>query len=85
MFNNFFFENRTLCEIMSKHVVVVQAHAHAHALEHKHAHAHTHTRICNIYRFSTATIIRERASILRYTYIVCLVSFCFFHTLPLLP
>jgi Pyruvate/2-oxoacid:ferredoxin oxidoreductase delta subunit len=36
-------------------------------------HARAHTQICNIYCFSTATIIRERASKLRYTYIVCLV------------
>ena len=40
-----------------------------------HARAHTHTQICNIYCFSTATIIRARASMLRYTYIVCLVCF----------
>ena len=31
------------------------------------------TQIRNIYCFSMATIIRERASLLRYTYIVCLV------------
>ena len=41
------------------------------------AHTHTHTQtqrqIRNTYCFSTATIIRERGSILRYTYIFCLV------------
>ena len=36
---------------------------------HAHAHAHAHTQICNIYCFSTATMIRERVSELRYTYI----------------
>ena len=35
---------------------------------------HTHTPICNSYCFSTATIVRERASLLRYTDIACLVS-----------
>jgi hypothetical protein len=44
------------------------AHVHAHALGHTHAQARTHTRTCNMYFFSTATMIRERASILRYTY-----------------
>jgi hypothetical protein len=39
-----------------------------------HAHACTHRPISSTYCFSTATMIRERASVLRYTYIVCLVS-----------
>ena len=38
-------------------------------------HARTHRQICNTYCFSTATITRERASLLRYTYIACLVTF----------
>ena len=38
-------------------------------------HAREHTQICNIYCFSTATMICERALVLRYTYIVCLVTF----------
>ena len=33
----------------------------------------THRQICNTYRFSTATIIREIVLMLRYTYIACLV------------
>jgi hypothetical protein len=33
---------------------------------------HAHRQICNTYCFSTATVIRERASLLRYTYIACL-------------
>jgi hypothetical protein len=38
-----------------------------------HTHKRAHTKICNTYCFSKATIFRERASLLRYTYIVCLV------------
>ena len=34
------------------------------------AHARKHTQISNICCFSTATIIRERASVLRHTYII---------------
>ena len=33
--------------------------------------ASTHTKMCNTYCFSTATMIRERASMLGYTYIAC--------------
>ena len=39
-------------------------------------HTHTHAQMCNIYCFSTATMIRDFASVLRYTYIVCLVESC---------
>ena len=35
--------------------------------------ARAHTRICNVYCFSTATIICERVSVLRFTYIICLI------------
>jgi hypothetical protein len=51
--------------------------AHAHGYSHARMRAHAHTQICNTYCFSTATMIRERASMLRYTYIVRLVR----HTL----
>jgi hypothetical protein len=37
------------------------------------ARTRTHTQLCNSLCFSTATIIRDRASLLRYTYIACLV------------
>ena len=37
-------------------------------------HAHTHTQICNTSCFSAATMIRERASLLRYTCIACVVN-----------
>ena len=46
---------------------------HAHASTHPRARTHTHTQICNIYCFSTARTTRERASVLRSTYIDCLV------------
>ena len=51
-------------------VTCTYAHSHAHALGLARARAHTHTQICNIYYFSTATIIRKRDSMLCYTYIV---------------
>jgi hypothetical protein len=52
-----------------------QAHAHARAHASARAHKHIHTQICNIYCFSTATMIHEHASLLRYTYIVCLIIY----------
>jgi hypothetical protein len=39
-----------------------------------HARTHTHIIICNSYCFSTATIIRECASVWRYTYFASLVQ-----------
>jgi hypothetical protein len=42
-----------------------------------HSQACTHRPICNTYCFSTATMFRERASMLRYAYIVCLVYFMY--------
>ena len=39
------------------------------------SHARSYTQICSIYCFTTATVIRERASVLRNTYIACLVEF----------
>jgi hypothetical protein len=47
-------------------------YAHAHAPEC--THARSHTLIFNIYCFPTATMIRERALMLLYTYFVCLVE-----------
>jgi hypothetical protein len=41
------------------------------------AYTHTHTQICNIYCFSTAVMIRERVSMLRYTYVSCLATYIF--------
>jgi hypothetical protein len=45
---------------------------HTHARARKHT--HRNTQICNIYCFSTATTIRERASVLLYMYTACLVT-----------
>ena len=38
--------------------------------------AHTHAQTNDTYCFSTAIMIRERASLLRYTYVSCLVHYC---------
>ena len=53
------------------------AHAHAHAprYPHERTHACTHRPVSNTYCFSTATVSRERALVLRHTCIVCLVNF----------
>ena len=45
-------------------------HARSCDLAHARTRAQTHIQICNIYCFSMAKIIRERASMLSYTYIV---------------
>jgi hypothetical protein len=44
---------------------------------------HAHAEICNTYCFSSATMIRERASALRYTYIVSFVLFVSAHVISL--
>ena len=60
-----------------------QSYIHMPTLPNTHTHAHTHTHthrpISNTCCFSTATMICESASLLRYTYIVCLVSHIFFY------
>ena len=52
-------------------------YANAHALGHTHPcpSVHTHTHINNTHSFFTAKMIRERALMLRYTYIAPLVVF----------
>ena len=40
-----------------------------------HARAYIHRQLCHTYRFSTAKMIRARASLLRYAYIACLVYY----------
>jgi hypothetical protein len=42
---------------------------------HARTHAHTHRQIHNTYCFFMAKIIRERASVLRYMYIACVVFY----------
>ena len=60
-------------------------HAYVHAPGQTQAHTRTHTQIYNVYCFSTAITIRERASILRYTYIVCLVKITDRSAIPQAP
>ena len=50
------------------------AHAHAHAPGYPHARMHAHRPISNTYCFFTATMIRERVSMFRSRYAVCLVK-----------
>ena len=51
-----------------------RARVHECASERAHAHTHNHTQICNIYCFSTVTMIRESVLILRYTYCYILIQ-----------
>ena len=64
---------------------IANVHAHTHAsqapthvyviahTQHLRTHARTQRQICNTYCFSVASVIRKRASILRYACIACLV------------
>jgi hypothetical protein len=89
MFSNifFFFENRAVCEIMSKNmiraatknVITWRIRVACWISKATRTRMYTPTRphttqICDIYCFSTATKIRERASMLRYTYTVLFVN-----------
>ena len=94
MFNSFS-ENRAVYEIILKSVVDCrwQYDGPLHAglvrlLARNHARTHTHREICNAY-FPRKQWFGERASMLRYTNIVCLVSveyfsrgYTVFHTQP---
>ena len=53
---------------------MLRARTHLHIPGHTHARARTCRHICNTFCFSSATLICERVSVLRYTYIVCLVQ-----------
>ena len=55
-------------------------HAQAHARGHTHTRARAHIT-SRTYCFSTATIFRERASVLGHTYIACLVVVWFYKNL----
>ena len=52
--------------------VIKATHAQAHA--HARAPTHARTEVCNTYYFPRQQWLRERASMLRYTYIACLVE-----------
>jgi hypothetical protein len=82
MFNYFFSENLVVYEIMSRNMVEPERPQRIWRMRfacwinkatRTHTHTHTHRPICNTYCFSTATMIRERATKLRYMNIVCLV------------
>jgi hypothetical protein len=49
---------------------------HTPTLPGTHKHERTHRLVSNTYSFSTATMIGELASVLRYAYISCLVVRC---------
>jgi hypothetical protein len=53
------------------------AQAHAHALA-THRHTRARLQILNTFSFSTATVVCERATVLRYTCIACLVYSSYF-------
>jgi hypothetical protein len=64
---------RFACRISKTTRTHIHARAHAPGHPHTHALAHIHRKIYNMYCFSKAKTIRERASMLRYTCIACLV------------
>jgi hypothetical protein len=70
----FWLPTLTVSSLSSAHA---SRHPHTHALIHSCTHTLTHRQICNTSCFSTAIVIRERASLLRYTCIDCLVLFLF--------
>jgi hypothetical protein len=63
------------CWISNAKRAHAQAHAYAPGHPHVYTRAYTHRHVSNTYCLSTARMIRERASVLRYTYIVCLVHY----------
>jgi hypothetical protein len=69
-------ENRAVYEIIWKHCREGQTTehnmAHAHCMLDTKGYKHTFI-ICNTYCFSTATMAARTPSVLRYTYIACLV------------
>jgi hypothetical protein len=93
MLNDFFFyENRTVYEIMPKNVVEPEgpqsirrmrvacwirkaARAQAHPCPPTFERAHMHKYVVLI-TFPRQQLLRERAPVWRYTYIVCLVRYC---------
>jgi hypothetical protein len=74
---------RVACRISK--AICTYAHAHAHPPGYPHSCTHaqtcTHRAMCNTYCFSTATMVfRERSTLLRCTYIACLVVSRNFHS-----
>jgi len=85
MFSNFIFENRVLYEIMWKNIVdrgkpqttiwhmLIACWLPKAAKTHTHTHTHTHTQYVIPIAFPLQQWLCERASLLRYTYMACLV------------
>jgi len=67
-FNNFFFSNRDVYEVLLKNIV--EPGRPQMKIWRMHIPCYKHTlRICNTYRFSTATIVaRTRLSVILYVY-----------------
>ena len=68
MFNNLFFENRAVYEIMWKNVVEPELECVLHGG--KATRAHTHKYVL-LFAFSRQERFREHACMLRHTYIAC--------------
>ena len=79
MFNNFFFsENRAIYDMAWKKYcragqATVDNMAHAHCVRDTEGYRHTHSQYVIFIAFPLHQWLHERAGMLRYTYIVCLV------------
>ena len=76
----FFFENPVIYEIMLKKLgrsgALRAAQIRLHALKHTPAPVHQYTQFCNTFSLSLHQWFRERASVLRCTYILSHYEFC---------
>ena len=68
--------SHTRCMLDKEGYTYTRTHTHVLALEPgtPHARLHTHRQICNTCSFFSPKKIRERASMLRYTNLACLVQ-----------
>jgi len=77
MANNFFFENRSVYEIMWKNIVQRgrphEKRAHAHYMLDAYKAANTDADCVVLISFTLQQRLNKRVSLLRYTYIACLV------------
>jgi hypothetical protein len=92
MLKNFFFDNRTFYEIIPKNIVapawpqmtVWRMRISRWVPKATDTHTHTHTQYVILIAFLLQQWLHGRASMLNYTYIVCLVIFLLHNTLVLL-
>jgi len=75
MYNSFFFENPLFCEIMwatycTARQATYDSIAHAHCMSNTLGHTHKNSHYVILTPFPLQQWLRERASLLRYTYIV---------------